>query len=121
MFAVHPHCNINATTVIFLFGATESLFHIKCVATSVLFWLPLWKDFMGWGGVIPANRYDIERALAIQPEGVRGVTGLDPERMIEDGGVVKRRGFIQCALKACVVTPERNLYLVPVWSVSEHE
>lgn len=120
IYGVHPHVHVTATTVIVLFAEHS---HIKIVATSLLFYLPIWKDFAGLGGAIPATSKAMSDALldgyslAMHPDGLRALNGLDPERILAGGGVIRRPnpGFIRIARHT-----ELPIYVVPVWSVHEH-
>ena len=117
IYAIHPHGVFSVSTITG-FALNKDLLHVKPVGSSVLFTLPILKDFCGLAGTIPANRESIIAALmcgdsvAMCPGGLRELPQLHPERL--EGGVVQRDGFIKIA-KAM------NVRVVPVWCEGEED
>lgn len=136
-FGVHPHgahC-VGAVAI----ASDKRLEHIRMACTSVLFWLPILKEFVSWGNAIPViKELMIERLLvgdsiAVYPGAFNELPGAvfmreksklepnKPENKGWDGGedepyytYNKRKGFIKVAKKAGVP-------LVPVWVDGEYD
>jgi len=119
IYALAPHGVFTASTIMG-FALNGDMVHVKPAASSILFTLPILKEFAGLGGAIRANRKDIIAALqcrdsvAICPGGIRELPGLDPDRVKAGNGFVQREGFIKIA-KAT------NVSVVPVWVDGEEE
>ncbi len=119
IYAVYPHGVYSIGTIVY-FALSAAHLHVKCAATSVLFVVPFIKELAGLAGALPANAGDITRTLrgghsiAMCPGGIRELPGLDPARVAEGGGVVRRDGFIRIALA-------EGVSIVPVWSQGEND
>jgi 1-acyl-sn-glycerol-3-phosphate acyltransferase len=117
IYAVHPH-GLFGSGIIMGFALNENALHIKPVGTSILFWVPIVKDFAGLAGAIPAGKDDINSALdrslslVLAPGGIREVPGLDESRKIN--GVIQRGGFLSIAR-------DKNVPVVPVWAQGVEE
>ena len=94
--------------------------------SSVLFRVPIVKDILRVSGAVHASRADIGAVLskgesvAMHPDGVAAMSGLDPERVRTGGGIVRRMGWINVAI-AQARADEKPLYIVPMWAHHEHE
>ena len=110
IYAVHPH-GLYPMTIISYFANNANLLHIKPVATSLLFRVPLVKEVSGLAGVIPANRVDILTTLQCGDSVVMCPGGI--RETFKDPIVVKREGFIK-------ISRATNTPIVPVWSPTEN-
>jgi len=101
LYTTFPH-GVFAGATIFGFTLNPRFENVVTVATSLLFWIPLVREFAALGGAIPANTHDIVQHLddkhdiVLVPEGLRGVLYGTNEwtRKVLD----TRRGFIRCAI-----------------------
>jgi 1-acyl-sn-glycerol-3-phosphate acyltransferase len=113
LFVFYPHgvhC-VGAT----LIGSDPFMSHLRIACSSVLFWLPIVKDFGGWAGAFPCNRKDIEamlkskQSVILYPGGMNeipGATYLQSEK--------RRTGFIKVAM-------ELGVDIVPCWVDGEND
>jgi hypothetical protein len=119
MFGIHPHGVYSVSSIVY-FGCNSKLLHVKPVGTSVLFLLPIIKEFVALGGCIRANRSDILSSLAcgdsvvLCPGGLRELPGLDEERVARDGGFVRREGFAKIAKST-------RVQMVPIYAHGEDD
>jgi len=127
IYAAYPHANVFAVSLTTVFGMSdESMHHIKAVVSSILYVGPIFKEFLGLGGCVKANKEDMLQALqngyslAMHPDGVRGITGLDPQRTLAGKGVIRREGFLKIALEHAQKSPH-PLHLIPVWFKHEKD
>jgi len=117
LIAMHPHGVFTATTIM-AFALNKATLHIKPAASSILFMLPILKEFAGLGGAFPANKRDIieqliaRKSVVICPGGIRELPGLDPDRIKKGDGFVQRKGFIEIAQHV-------EVPVVPVWAEGE--
>ena len=120
MYAIAPHGLYASGTTIY-FGLNNAYQNVVLMASSMLFWIPLLREFSAWGGAQPATRQNIKQAIqnkkdvAIVPESLRGV--MHPGKSLE---IIKgkttgkpRTGFIECALD--MVEKGHNISIVPLW------
>jgi 1-acyl-sn-glycerol-3-phosphate acyltransferase len=121
VYAVCPH-GIHAEVVVFCFTLNRMFDGVVTIATSLLFWIPILREFACLAGAMPANtaticsQLDHEKSIILLPEGLRGA--LHPNNTV---GVLRgiqgenepRKGFIRCALSS---KNHRSLCIVPVYT-----
>lgn len=99
MYAVAPH-GVIAESVVLGFVCSARFRHVVPVGSSVMFKLPIVRDFCGWAGMCEANETCIRKQLSqgrdvvIVPEGIRGFVLEDTPEAIP-----VRTGFIRCAMR----------------------
>ena len=118
-FAMHPH-GAHAVSAIVGLASNSAFPNIRIVASSVLFWLPIVKEFMGWGNCIPAHRKNIidtlqsKSSVALYPAGLRETAKLFPEEQQgNDQYIFQRTSFIHIAKSL-------NVPIVPIWINGEY-
>jgi 1-acyl-sn-glycerol-3-phosphate acyltransferase len=110
--AIHPH-GVYPAALDVLFAVNPEMMRFKAVATSILFKIPLLKEFAGLAGAIPANRSDILTALSCKDSIVLAPGGIR-ETFCTGNEVVKRQGFLKIAHFTKVP-------VVPIWSPQEEQ
>lgn len=121
LYAVCPH-GVYAEVVIFCFTLNRVFEEVTTIATSLLFWIPILREFACIAGAMPANtsticsQLDHGKSIILLPEGLRGV--LHPHGTINvlrgiPGENEPRKGFIRCALSS---KNHNNLFIVPVYT-----
>jgi len=138
-FAAHPH---GAHCVGAIAMASDArLEHIRVACTSVLFWLPVLKEFVSWGNAIPVVNEQMVATLKsgdsimVYPGAFNELPGAtfmrdacaqDPDNPAHAGWDAKdpaqerhftyskRKGFIR-------VAKEAGVPLVPVWVEGEYD
>jgi len=112
IFAIHKHGVFSVTNIAY-FALNKDMLHVRSVGTSVLFVLPIIKEFVGLGGAIPANKDDIidvlnsGKSVAMSPGGIREVPGMTPGCPI-----IQREGFLKIAV-------QQNVPVVPIYAHGE--
>jgi 1-acyl-sn-glycerol-3-phosphate acyltransferase len=110
--AIHPHGVYPACLDFWFACQGGDMLRFKAVATSVLFKVPILKEFAGLAGAIPANRADMLTALSCRDSLVLAPGGI--RELFQDPPIVKRLGFIKICMAAKVP-------VVPVWSQGEND
>ena len=121
IYAIAPHA-IFAESVTFLFTLNPLFEGCTTIATSLLFWIPIVREFACLAGVVAANtaniahELDAGRSIIMLPEGMRGALHVN-----EPNGVMHvlegtaesepRKGFIRCAIAS-----NRDVCIVPVYN-----
>lgn len=102
IFAISPH-GIFGEGVHLCFTLDKRFIDVTPVGSSFMTWMPITKDICGLAGMIPANREDIVKELAVKkksiflvPEGIRGILCEGEPPALQP----KRLGFIECAIEA---------------------
>lgn len=128
VFGFHPHgVHCVAATLISTEPATR---HIRVACTYFLFWVPVIKEFCGWGNAFSCEGDKIKSNLRkgtpiiIYPGGINEVPGAhymrEPEYDMAPGGdeqyyvYKRRRGFIRVAM-------EQGVDIVPCWVDGEYD
>ena len=123
IYAVAPHA-IYAETVTFFFTLNKHFDKVTTVATSLLFWIPIVREFACLAGAVAATSANIAhefeqgRSIVMLPEGIRGAMYVnDPKGMSKvlrglGGENEPRKGFIRLALTAC---QDRTISIVPIY------
>lgn len=120
IYAVAPH-GIHGEAVILNFALNPIYESVPIIATSILFYIPIIREFAALGGAVPGTSSKISKLLdsgksiIIIPEGLRGA--IHPGNSL---GVLKgipgecepRKGFIRCAVAS---RNHKTLLIVPVW------
>lgn len=120
IYAVAPH-GIHGEAVILNFALNPLYESVAIIATSILFYIPICREFYGLGGAVPGTSaqisklLDSSKSILIVPEGMRGA--IHPNNSL---GVLKgipgecepRKGFIRCAVAS---RNHKSLVIVPVW------
>lgn len=113
IFAISPHGSYGESSIIG-FTLNPKFKHVTTISTSLLFWIPIVREFAYLAGAIPANSHNISHELglghsiALVPEGLRGI--FYPSHQVLrgiPGESDARIGFIRCAMtyKECVIVP----------------
>jgi hypothetical protein len=126
-FGVHPH-GVHCIGAVAM--ATDSkLRHVHVACTSVLFWIPVLKEFMGWSDTIPViwkrmlHSLETEkRSILVYPGAFNEVPGalFMKGRKEEEEGKERfytyehRTGFIR-------VAQEAGVPIVPMWVEGEYD
>jgi len=110
IFAMHPH-TLFAVSLTFFFVLNRSFVKFKAVGTSLLFAIPIVREFVSWAGTIHAREYDMRHALK-NGQGLLICPGGMREVVRRGNHIVERSGFIRLAM-------EFDAKLVPVWSTNE--
>ena len=116
IYAVAPHSvyaeNVTITMVL------NALFEgVAAVSTSLLFWLPVAREFASLAGAHPATSHAISelldkgRSIIITPEGMRGALHLNEVRGWREL-LRQRKGFVRLALTC---KSWRTLCIIPVY------
>jgi len=118
-FGMHPH-GPHAVAAIVGIGSNLNFTNVRVVTSTVLFWIPIVKEFIGWGNCVKADLNEMHNALkggtslALFPAGIRETPGLFPEK--QRGNplyVYPRKSFIRIA-------KDNNVPIVPVWIDGEY-
>jgi hypothetical protein len=117
IYAVAPH-GIYAEATTFYFVLNELYAGVVVMATSLLFWIPIVREFAALAGARPATTANIAalldagHSIIIMPEGMRGALHVDEG----PAGVLRvlqtRKGFVRCALAS---KTHATLKIVPVY------
>jgi 1-acyl-sn-glycerol-3-phosphate acyltransferase len=120
LYAVCPH-GVYGEVVMFYMVLNKLYDGVTVVATSLLFWIPIVREFACLGGAVPATSAAISsllnhgRSIVMLPEGIRGVlhrgNSVGLLRGIE-GECEPRKGFIRLALTSA---RHREMSIVPVY------
>jgi 1-acyl-sn-glycerol-3-phosphate acyltransferase len=113
IFAVSPH-GCYGESVIIGFTLNPQFKSVTTISTSLLFWIPIVREFAYLAGCVPANSHNISHELSLGnsivliPEGLRGT--LHPSHKVLrgiPGECEPRIGFIRCAMmhKQYVIVP----------------
>lgn len=119
IYAVSPHgCYGEAIHIGFVLN--ETFKSVVPVSTSLLFWIPIVREFAYLAGAIPANTFNISHALnagqsiVMAPEGMRGVLHMNDHPLTVLRGIPgecePRVGFIRCA-----ITCPNKVKIIPVY------
>ena len=138
-YGMHPH---GAHCVGAIAMASDGrLEHIRIACTSVLFWLPVLKEFVSWGNAVPVVKDRMVETLkggesvAVYPGAFNELPGAvfmrdacarDPDNVHHKGWDAKdpteERLFTYTARKGFVrVAKEAGVPLVPVWVDGEYD
>lgn len=121
IYAICPH-GMHGEATIAWFVLNRLYLDVVPIATSLLFWIPIVREFAALAGAVPAKTAVISRLLdegksiLLLPEGIRGA--LYPEKPLAvlqgftEGESDPRKGFIRLALTN---KNHRTLKIVPVW------
>lgn len=107
IFAFHPH-GVHCVGACLL-GSDPDMAHLRIACSSVVFWVPIVKEFAAWAGAFPCHANDIRAMLkskqpvVIYPNGLREIPGAD---YLQDGK--ERLGFLRIAM-------ENGVDIVPCW------
>lgn len=121
IYAVAPH-GCYGESVMFYFTLHALYKNVVTISTSLLFWIPIVREFACLGGAVPANTADIAhqldsgKSIVMLPEGIRGVIHLDdPLAVIKGipGECDPREGFIKCAVTS---KKHKDIQIVPVFA-----
>lgn len=120
IYAVFPHGHYGESVMFYM--VLNRLFEgVVVVTTSLLFWIPIVREFASLGGAVPATSANIVdllnkgRSIIMLPEGVRGALHKDdPLAVIRgiEGECKPRTGFIRCALTC---KHHKEIVIVPVY------
>lgn len=113
IYALSPHGSYGEAAIIG-FTLNPKFKHVTTISTSLLFWIPIVREFAYLAGAIPANSHNIAHELSLGhsivlvPEGLRGI--FYPSHQVLrgiPGESDARIGFIRCAMayKECVIVP----------------
>lgn len=128
VYAVVPH-GVFPVGVIFQFILNEAFDHVTVVVTSLMFWIPIVREFACMAGVKPANHLDIVtlldegKSILVCPEGLRSIIHYnEPDGIMKvlkgiHGKSKARNGFIQCAMAS---ENHKRIQIVPVYVDGEH-
>lgn len=111
IFAVHPH-TIFAISATFFFATNTRFARYKSSATSLLFAIPLVREFSAWAGAVKANRPVLEDVLRANMGLILCPGGMREVGQPNETDIVKRKGFLRLA-------GESGATVVPVWSAQE--
>lgn len=129
IYAVAPH-GVYPVSVIFQFILNASFDYVTVVVTSLLFWIPIVREFACLAGCMPANSSDIValldkgRSVLIVPEGMRATLYYnDPDGVMRvlrgiPGENEARKGFVRCAVGSALHT---QIQIIPVYASGERE
>jgi len=121
IYAISPH-GIYAETVSMCYTFNPLFRGVTTIATSLLFWIPISREFAYMSGAMPgsstniANQLDAGKSIAIVPEGMRGALYIgDPMKVIRGipGECGPRKGFIKCALSS---SNYKDIVIVPIYN-----
>lgn len=117
IYAVCPH-GVHGEGAILYFVLNSVYLHVVPVATSLLFYIPICREFMQLAGAVPANAHDIVelldagKSILMMPEGLRGLLNRDLSVL------QRRKGFIRLARTN---QNHGQLSIVPVYIAGTHE
>jgi len=124
LYAVCPH-GVYACGAVFYFLLNSLYLNVVTASTSLLFWIPIVREFTCLSGAIPANTagivaaLDEGKSLVMLPEGLRGLLHLHQtdgtDRVLRGNtaeGSRPRKGFIRCALTS---KRHASVRIVPVY------
>lgn len=120
IYAVSPH-GIHGEAVILYFVLNELYEKVEVIASSLLFYIPIIREFAYLSGSVPANTsvigkvLDDKKSILLIPEGLRGA--LHPN---SDFAVLKgipdecdpRKGFIKTAISS---SNHKTIKIVPIY------
>lgn len=98
-----------------LIGSDPFMSHLRIACSSVLFWLPIVKEFVGWAGAFPCHGEDIramlksKQSVVLYPGGLNEIPGATYLQTYK-----RRTGFIKIAM-------ELGVDIVPCWVDGENE
>lgn len=125
IYAVAPH-GIYAESVTFFFTLNKQFDKVTTIATSLLFWIPIVREFACLAGAASATSANIAhefeqgRSIVMLPEGIRSAMHVnDPNGMSKvlrgtGGENEPRKGFIRLALS--MADKDRIISIVPVYN-----
>lgn len=120
IYAVAPH-GCYGEAVMFYFTLNEKYKHAVTISTSLLFWIPIVREFACLAGAVPAttaaiaHELDSGKSIAMLPEGIRGVLHMDDSLAVIKGipgECEPRLGFIKCGLTS---KHHKKIKIVPVF------
>lgn len=129
IYAIAPH-NVFPVSVIFQFILNAPFDYVTVVVTSLLFWIPIVREFTCLAGCVPANSADIVslldrgKSVLITPEGTRSVLHHnEPDGVMRvlrgiPGESEPRKGFIRCAVGSA---RHAQIQIIPVYASGERE
>lgn len=129
LYVSAPH-GVYPVGVIFGIILNPAYAHVRVAVTSLLFWIPIVREFASMAGCVEANSKDIVHLLEnnvsvlVTPEGLRSILHYN-----EPGGVMAvlrgipgecdaRRGYARCAVGA---KNHNDVVIVPVYTKGERE
>lgn len=125
IYAVAPHA-IYAESVTFFFTLNKQFDKVTTIATSLLFWIPIVREFACLAGAVSATSANIAhefeqgKSIVMLPEGIRSAMHVnDPNGMSKvlrgiGGENEPRKGFIRLALS--MADKDRIISIVPVYN-----
>lgn len=124
IYAACPH-GVYSTSTVFHFVLHPDYQHVTAVCTSLLFYIPIVREFTCLAGAIPANArpivdaLDAGKSIILMPEGLRGVLQPDTMTILRGSEENKPRyGFIQRALDS---KRRHDICIVPVYYKGEND
>lgn len=121
IYAICPH-GMHGEGTILWFVLNKLYLDVVPVATSLLFWIPIVREFAALAGAVPAKTavishlLDEGKTILLLPEGIRGALNqaapLTVLQGFTDGDSEPRKGFIRLALTN---RNHRTLKIIPVW------
>lgn len=87
---------------------------VRVAVHSGLFYVPIIRTLIGWGGCIKATQEEMTRVLYVERRSVAVCPGGIADIMCSGTEVVKRDGFVRLACN-----PETRIPLIPAWSHQE--
>jgi 1-acyl-sn-glycerol-3-phosphate acyltransferase len=121
IYAVCPH-GMHGEAAILHFVLNPLYNHVVPVATSLLFYIPIVREFASLAGAVPANSADISclldhgESVLLLPEGLRSVLYAEQDLRVlkgeTNGDSAPRKGFIRVARTS---KNHKTLKIVPVW------
>lgn len=115
IYAVAPHGSYGEAVII-NFTLNPKYKHVITISTSLLFYIPIVREFANLAGAVPASSHHISRELASKnsivliPEGLRGIFYPSHEVLRGIPGESDARiGFIRCAMM------HKEYTIVPVY------
>lgn len=129
IYAVAPH-GVFPVATIFQIILNPLFDYVTVAVTSLLFWIPIVREFASLAGCIPANSVDIVahldkgHSVLVTPEGMRAILHYnEPDgvsRVLKgiSGESEPRKGFIRCAVGSC---NHARIQIVPIYSHGERD
>jgi hypothetical protein len=127
MYVAAPH-GVYPIGVIFNFILNPAYSHVKVMTSSLLFNVPIVREFSYLAGASPATTINIidhldqERDVLITPEGLRAILHYNEENGVmkvicgDGSGNHPRKGFIRCATNS---VNRARIRIVPTWIEGE--
>jgi 1-acyl-sn-glycerol-3-phosphate acyltransferase len=118
IFVLHPH-GVHCVGAVLL-SSDPALTHVRVAGTSILFWLPLIKEFCVWGNAVPCDRKSLQTQLKnntpvmLYPGGLNEIPGAHFLRQNDEELHLSRTGFIALAMA-------QEVEIVPCWVDGETE